>query len=145
MSGFYLATGVLLRLVTPPFGKLAAEEGKLEGEFRFAHSRIITNAEEIAFYGGQKAEKQILTRSEDCMTVIYLLSLLKSFPGCRRQSIPQPDSPRQLLLPQEDLSRHAGGHVHQVPVQRAGPADLCHPRVLHRVDGVASGWIWRRW
>jgi len=60
MAAYYLVTGVILRWATPPFGKLAAEEARLEGEFRFAHTRIITNAEEIAFYGGQKVEKNIL-------------------------------------------------------------------------------------
>jgi len=63
MSTYYLVTGVILRLVTPAFGKLAAKEAQLEGDFRFRHSRIITNAEEIAFYGGQKIEKGILTDS----------------------------------------------------------------------------------
>lgn len=34
--------------VTPAFGKLAAIEAKLEGDFRAAHSRLIINSEEIA-------------------------------------------------------------------------------------------------
>ena len=40
-----------------------AQEQKLEGEFRFAHSRVITHAEEIAFYGGNQREKQIANES----------------------------------------------------------------------------------
>jgi ATP-binding cassette subfamily D (ALD) long-chain fatty acid import protein len=44
----YFATAWILRRVTPAFGKLAAIEAKLEGDFRGAHSRLITNAEEIA-------------------------------------------------------------------------------------------------
>lgn len=44
----YFATAWILRKVTPAFGKLAAIEAKLEGDFRGAHSRLITNAEEIA-------------------------------------------------------------------------------------------------
>ena len=43
-------------------GKYVAEEAKLEGEFRGAHSRLITNAEEIAFYNGASLEKNILHR-----------------------------------------------------------------------------------
>lgn len=35
-----------VRFMTPSFGRYAAEEQKLEGEFRFAHSRLIENAEE---------------------------------------------------------------------------------------------------
>jgi ATP-binding cassette subfamily D (ALD) long-chain fatty acid import protein len=68
MAGYYVVTGGLLRLITPPFGKLAAEEGRLEGEFRFCHSRLITNAEEVAFYHGQAMEKTILNRAYEGLT-----------------------------------------------------------------------------
>jgi ATP-binding cassette subfamily D (ALD) long-chain fatty acid import protein len=59
----YFFTAFVLRQVTPAFGKLAATEAKLEGEFRGAHSRLITNAEEIAFYNGAHLEENILTRA----------------------------------------------------------------------------------
>ena len=36
---------------------MAAEEQKLEGEFRYTHSRLIENAEEVALFGGEKVEK----------------------------------------------------------------------------------------
>lgn len=45
----YVATAWVLRKVTPAFGKLAAIEAKLEGDFRAAHSRLIINSEEIAY------------------------------------------------------------------------------------------------
>lgn len=44
----YVATAWVLRKVTPAFGKLAAIEAKLEGDFRNAHARLIINAEEVA-------------------------------------------------------------------------------------------------
>ncbi|KAL7753985.1 ATP-binding cassette long-chain fatty acid transporter pxa2 [Sorochytrium milnesiophthora] len=53
----------VLRLMTPAFGKLVSEEGRLEGEFRFRHARLIENAEEIAFYVGEDVERGILDAS----------------------------------------------------------------------------------
>ncbi|KAF9584385.1 hypothetical protein BGW38_006648 [Lunasporangiospora selenospora] len=59
----YIITAFLLRMVTPAFGKLAAVEAKLEGDFRSAHTRLITNAEEVAFYNGAELEHSILTKT----------------------------------------------------------------------------------
>ncbi|CAO3597994.1 unnamed protein product [Absidia cylindrospora] len=59
----YIVTAKLLRAVTPSFGKLAAIEAKLEGDFRNAHTRLITNAEEIAFYNGAHLEHSILDKA----------------------------------------------------------------------------------
>ena len=74
-------TAALIRVLTPPFGKMAAEEQRLEGtcsnftlfissilpsnvgEFRFVHSRLIENAEEIALYSGGPLEKRNLDKS----------------------------------------------------------------------------------
>jgi ATP-binding cassette subfamily D (ALD) long-chain fatty acid import protein len=63
LFGNYIITGWILRKATPAFGKLAALEAKLEGDFRAAHSRLIINAEEISFYGGAKTELSILNRA----------------------------------------------------------------------------------
>ncbi|KAJ1995558.1 ATP-binding cassette long-chain fatty acid transporter pxa1 [Coemansia umbellata] len=63
MFGMYMATASLLRAWTPAFGKMAAAHAKLEGEFRANHSRVITNAEEIAFYRGEKRESEQLQLS----------------------------------------------------------------------------------
>ena len=48
MIGYFIASGLFLRAISPPFGKYIATEQKLEGEFRFTHARIITHSEEIA-------------------------------------------------------------------------------------------------
>eukprot|EP01116_Phalansterium_solitarium_P011517 TRINITY_DN27230_c0_g1_i1.p1 TRINITY_DN27230_c0_g1~~TRINITY_DN27230_c0_g1_i1.p1 ORF type:complete len:705 (-),score=284.53 TRINITY_DN27230_c0_g1_i1:252-2366(-) len=58
--GVVIGTGRLLKLAQPPFSKMVAHEAKLAGELRYVHSRLITNAEEVAFYRGHKIEKNIL-------------------------------------------------------------------------------------
>ncbi|KAH8706540.1 ABC transporter transmembrane region 2-domain-containing protein [Ilyonectria robusta] len=52
----------VMRALTPPFGKYVADEARLEGEFRFQHSRLIDYSEEIALYGGHRAEKDTLDK-----------------------------------------------------------------------------------
>lgn len=52
----------VMRALTPPFGKYVADEARLEGEFRFQHTRLIDYSEEIALYGGHEAEKDSLDK-----------------------------------------------------------------------------------
>lgn len=52
----------VVRALTPPFGKYVAEEARLEGEFRFQHTRLIDYSEEIALYAGHEAEKDGLDK-----------------------------------------------------------------------------------
>lgn len=51
-----------VRAITPPFGEYAAHEANLEGELRFTHSRLLENAEEVAFYHGEEFEKNVIER-----------------------------------------------------------------------------------
>jgi ATP-binding cassette subfamily D (ALD) long-chain fatty acid import protein len=53
----------VMRVLTPPFGKYVADEARLEGEFRFEHSRLIDYSEQIALYAGHEAEKDTLDKS----------------------------------------------------------------------------------
>lgn len=75
----YVTTAVLLQKLSPPFGKLKAAEGRKEGEFRALHSRLIANAEEVAFYGGDDIEHKFLDKGfkelRKCMEGIYSLKI----------------------------------------------------------------------
>ncbi|GAA5852902.1 hypothetical protein JCM8547_004727 [Rhodosporidiobolus lusitaniae] len=53
----------LLKLATPPFGRYAAEEQRLEGEYRFAHTRLLEHAEEVSLLRGSATEKNLIERS----------------------------------------------------------------------------------
>lgn len=68
-------TGHIMRIVSPKFGQLVSEEANRYGYLRHIHSRIITNAEEIAFYGGHKVEylqlKQAYGRLVEQMNNIF--------------------------------------------------------------------------
>ncbi|CAG8953082.1 hypothetical protein HYFRA_00003277 [Hymenoscyphus fraxineus] len=75
----YILTATLLRRLSPPFGKLKAVEGRKEGDFRALHSRLIANAEEVAFYGGASMEKTFLDKEfkslKKWMEGIYTLKI----------------------------------------------------------------------
>jgi len=55
-----IASGAFLHAIQPAFGYMIAAKAKAEGELRFAHVRLITNAEEVAFQRGEKIERGIL-------------------------------------------------------------------------------------
>lgn len=75
----YIFTAILLRKLSPPFGKMKAVEGRREGEFRALHSRLIANAEEVAFYGGADMERLFLDKGwahlKKWMESIYTLKI----------------------------------------------------------------------
>lgn len=54
---WYLFSGAIMRMVSPSFGKLTAQEQRLEGEYRAVHSSLMNHSEEIGFYRGHEWEK----------------------------------------------------------------------------------------
>lgn len=74
----YCFTATLLQNMSPPFGRLKAVEGLKEGQFRALHSRLIANAEEVAFYAGGPTEKVQLDRGfKDLKAVMQSLYRVK--------------------------------------------------------------------
>jgi len=60
MLAYLLISGLALTRLRRPIGKFTVNEQRLEGEFRFVNSRLITNSEEIAFYAGNEKEKMVI-------------------------------------------------------------------------------------
>nr|QNH67959.1 ATP-binding cassette transporter subfamily D member 2 [Brachionus plicatilis] len=56
-------TGMLIRKISPKFGKMAADVAKQKGYLRFLYGRIQTNSEEIAFYSGEKTESNLINKN----------------------------------------------------------------------------------
>lgn len=63
MVVYLLLSGVLLTYLRRPTAKMTVQEQKLEGEYRFVNSRLITYSEEIAFYQGNNREQLTLLAS----------------------------------------------------------------------------------
>ena len=76
----------VMRALTPPFGKYVADEARLEGEFRFEHSRLIDYSEEIALYNGHEAEKDTLDKGYFTLIKHVNCKLIPYFDGCTTDS-----------------------------------------------------------
>lgn len=63
LLGYLVMSGMFLTYLRRPVGRMTVTEQKLEGEFRYINSRLITNAEEVAFYNGNYREKLTLLAS----------------------------------------------------------------------------------
>jgi len=54
---WYFISGLVIRSISPAFGRLTAVQQKLEGEYRAKHTDLLNHSEEIAFYNGSDWEK----------------------------------------------------------------------------------------
>ncbi|XP_014349740.1 ATP-binding cassette sub-family D member 3a isoform X1 [Latimeria chalumnae] len=60
MMAYLIVSGLFLTRLRRPIGKMTITEQRYEGEYRYVNSRLITNSEEIAFYNGNRREKQTI-------------------------------------------------------------------------------------
>ncbi len=60
---WYVFSTIILRVLSPAFGRLTAIEQQLEGTYRACHTDLVHHSEEIAFYRGQSWEKTRLNAS----------------------------------------------------------------------------------
>lgn len=65
---YLLFSGAVLTHLRKPTGNLTVQEQKLEGEYRYVNSRLITNSEEVAFYQGNAREKLTILASFSKLT-----------------------------------------------------------------------------
>lgn len=63
MLSYLVAAGGFLTHLRKPIVQMTVKEQRLEGEYRHINSRLITNAEEIAFYQGNNREKLTILAS----------------------------------------------------------------------------------
>lgn len=54
---WYGISGLVIKTISPPFGRMTAVEQQLEGEYRNLHNELLAHSEEIAFYNGSAWEE----------------------------------------------------------------------------------------
>ncbi|XP_020286693.1 ATP-binding cassette sub-family D member 3 [Pseudomyrmex gracilis] len=79
---YLVVAGIFLTHLRRPIGAMTVKEQRLEGEYRHIHSRLITNSEEISFYGGNNREKlTMLTSFHKLVTHLRKFLEFKVFTG----------------------------------------------------------------
>ena len=71
LIGWYFMSAVVLKIVSPSFGILYANQQKLEGEFRASHTNLHQHSEEIAFYRGAVWEQNKMNQLYDVREVLF--------------------------------------------------------------------------
>ena len=59
MAGYMCVAAGLLQFIVPNFRQQVRKQFKLEGRFRFVHTRLVNHTESVAFFGGDEVEKEV--------------------------------------------------------------------------------------
>ena len=62
MAGYMCVAAGLLQFIVPNFRQQVRKQFKLEGRFRFVHTRLVNHTESVAFFGGDEVETFALVR-----------------------------------------------------------------------------------
>ena len=76
---WYFISGVVIRFISPSFGRLTAIEQKIEGEYRSKHTDLLNHSEEVAFYNGSDWEKRKINEKFKELTKHHKYVLHKRF------------------------------------------------------------------
>ncbi|RKP13864.1 ABC transporter transmembrane region 2-domain-containing protein [Piptocephalis cylindrospora] len=68
--GFFVVSAIISKFVMSPVVRAIYSRERQEGAFRYQHTRVLTNAEAIAFHRGETRERRVLDRALE-----YLLTL----------------------------------------------------------------------
>lgn len=75
LIAWYFVSAVILKFISPAFGKLTAILQKMEGEFRASHTNLSQHSEEIAFYRGhvyeEKKANSVFMVSSQTISVVF--------------------------------------------------------------------------
>ena len=65
MATYMLSAAALLRVIVPNFRQNVRKQYKLEGRFRFVHTRLSVHTESVAFFGGDDVEHEVCNNRLD--------------------------------------------------------------------------------
>lgn len=79
----YLIFGIyIMKLFMPNYTEIIRKEKSIESTFKFAHARVATHAESIAFFGGGEFERANVNKLFDDLTAVNINKNLRQYLQC---------------------------------------------------------------